>query len=315
MQASSKAAAATAPTAPTPPTESDASPARHESRGMWLGLVGVAVFSLTLPFTRIAVAELNPAFVAFGRAVVAGLCALALLAWIKAPRPTAQQLRGLIITALGVVVGFPLFSSIAMRYVPAAHGAVVVGLLPLATALFGALRFGERPSTGFWLAALAGSGIVIAFALRAGGGSFHPADFALFAAVLTAAMGYAEGGRLAQSMGGQNVIAWALVVALPVMLPVSLWLGWQYGVSASAPAWLAFAYVSLFSMFIGFFFWYKGLALGGIARVGQVQLLQPFMSLLGAAVIAHEALDASNMLFALAVIVVVAIGRRMAVRR
>ncbi|AYR23931.1 DMT family transporter [Herbaspirillum rubrisubalbicans] len=312
MQASSKAAA---PTAPTPPTESDASPARHESRGMWLGLVGVAVFSLTLPFTRIAVAELNPAFVAFGRAVVAGLCALALLAWIKAPRPTTQQLRGLIITALGVVVGFPLFSSIAMRYVPAAHGAVVVGLLPLATALFGALRFGERPSTGFWLAALAGSGIVIAFALREGGGSFHPADFALFAAVLTAAMGYAEGGRLAQSMGGQNVIAWALVVALPVMLPVSLWLGWQYGVSASAPAWLAFAYVSLFSMFIGFFFWYKGLALGGIARVGQVQLLQPFMSLLGAAVIADEALDASNMLFALAVIVVVAIGRRMAVRR
>lgn len=164
-------------------------------------------------------------------------------------------MRGLVITALGVVVGFPLFSSIAMRYVPAAHGAVVVGLLPLATALFGALRFGERPSKGFWLAALAGSGIVIAFALREGGGSFHLADFALFAAVVTAAMGYAEGGRLAQTMGGQNVIAWALVVALPVMLPVSVWLGWQYGVTASSPAWLAFAYVSLFSMFIGFFFW------------------------------------------------------------
>lgn len=304
----------------SPPGNSTASspaisPARHESRGMWLGLIGVAVFSLTLPFTRIAVAELNPAFVAFGRAVVAGVCALVLLAWIKAPRPTRPQLRGLVITALGVVVGFPLFSSIAMRYVPAAHGAVVVGLLPLATALFGALRFGERPSMGFWLAALAGSGIVIAFALREGGGSFHLADFALFAAVITAAMGYAEGGRLAQSMGGQNVIAWALVVALPVMLPASVWLGWQYGVTASPPAWLAFGYVSLFSMFIGFFFWYKGLALGGIARVGQVQLLQPFMSLLGAAVIAHEALDASNMLFALAVIVVVAIGRRMAVRR
>ena len=307
MQASSKTS--------HPAAAPGAGAARHESRGMWLGLIGVAIFSLTLPFTRIAVAELNPAFVAFGRAVVAGVCALALLAWIKAPRPTRQQLRGLVITALGVVVGFPLFSSIAMRYVPAAHGAVVVGLLPLATALFGALRFGERPSKGFWLAALAGSGIVIAFALREGGGSFHLADLALFAAVVTAAMGYAEGGRLAQTMGGQNVIAWALVVALPVMLPVSVWLGWQYGVSASSPAWLAFAYVSLFSMFIGFFFWYKGLALGGIARVGQVQLLQPFMSLLGAAVIAHEALDASNMLFALAVIVVVAIGRRMAVRR
>lgn len=306
MQASSKPAVTATPAGNV---------ARNESRGMWLGLIGVAVFSLTLPFTRIAVAELSPAFVAFGRAVVAGLCSLALLAWVRAPRPNAQQLRGLVITALGVVVGFPLFSSIAMRYVPAAHGAVVVGLLPLATALFGALRFGERPSTGFWLSALAGSAIVIAFALREGGGSFHPADFALFAAVITAAMGYAEGGRLAQSMGGQNVIAWALVVALPVMLPVSLWLGWQDGLSASAPAWLAFGYVSLFSMFIGFFFWYKGLALGGIARVGQVQLLQPFMSLLGAAVIAGEALDASNMLFALAVIVVVAIGRRMAVRR
>ncbi|ADJ63321.1 DMT family transporter [Herbaspirillum seropedicae] len=306
MQASSK---------PVVTATAEGNVARNESRGMWLGLIGVAVFSLTLPFTRIAVAELSPAFVAFGRAVVAGLCSLALLAWMRAPRPNAQQLRGLVITALGVVVGFPLFSSIAMRYVPAAHGAVVVGLLPLATALFGALRFGERPSAGFWLSALAGSAIVIAFALRAGGGSFHAADFALFAAVITAAMGYAEGGRLAQSMGGQNVIAWALVVALPVMLPVSLWLGWQDGLSASAPAWLAFGYVSLFSMFIGFFFWYKGLALGGIARVGQVQLLQPFMSLLGAAVIAGEALDASNMLFALAVIVVVAIGRRMAVRR
>jgi len=307
MQASSKTShPAAAPGAGT---------ARHESRGMWLGLIGVAIFSLTLPFTRIAVAELNPAFVAFGRAVVAGVCALALLAWIKAPRPTRQQLRGLIITALGVVVGFPLFSSIAMRYVPAAHGAVVVGLLPLATALFGALRFGERPSKGFWLAALAGSGIVIAFALREGGGTFHLADFALFAAVVTAAMGYAEGGRLAQTMGGQNVIAWALVVALPVMLPVSLWLAWQYGVDAGPASWLAFGYVSLFSMFIGFFFWYKGLALGGIARVGQVQLLQPFMSLLGAAAIVGEALDASNLLFALAVIAVVAIGRRMAVRR
>jgi drug/metabolite transporter (DMT)-like permease len=286
-----------------------------ESRGMWLGLVGVAVFSLTLPFTRIAVAELNPAFVAFGRAVVAGLCSLALLAWMRAPRPNARQLRGLVITALGVVVGFPLFSSIAMRYVPAAHGAVVVGLLPLATALFGALRFGERPSAGFWLAALAGSAIVIGFALREGGGSFHAADFALFAAVVTAAMGYAEGGRLSQTMGGQQVIAWALVVSLPVTVPVSAWLVWTYGATASPASWLAFGYVSLFSMFIGFFFWYKGLALGGIARVGQVQLLQPFMTLLGAALIVGETLDASNLLFALAVIVVVAIGRRMAVRR
>jgi drug/metabolite transporter (DMT)-like permease len=221
----------------------------------------------------------------------------------------------LIITALGVVVGFPVFSSIAMRYVPASHGAVVLGILPLATALFGALRFGERPSVGFWIAAVFGSGIVVAFALWQGGGELHMADLALFAAVVAAAMGYAEGGRLSQTMGGERVICWALVLSMPVLLPVSVWLGWRYGVSASPQAWMAFAYVSLFSMFIGFFFWYRGLALGGIARVGQVQLLQPFLTLLGAAIIVGEALEAHHFLFAVAVIGVVAIGRRMSIRR
>ncbi|PUA19281.1 DMT family transporter [Glaciimonas sp. PCH181] len=287
----------------------------NESKGMWLGLVGVAIFSLTLPFTRLAVAELNPVFVAFGRAVVAALCAIVLLWQTKAVRPTIPQWKSLLVTSLGVVVGFPLFSSVAMRYVPAAHGAIVLGILPLATALFGALRFGERPSAGFWLAALFGSGIVVWFALRQGGGSFHWADVALFAAVIAAAMGYAEGGRLSQTMGGQQVICWALVLSLPILLPLTIWLGWQYGVSASPKAWLGFAYVSLFSMFIGFFFWYKGLALGGIARVGQVQLLQPFMTLLGAALILDEVLDTTNLLFAVAVIAVVAVGRQMAVRR
>jgi drug/metabolite transporter (DMT)-like permease len=235
--------------------------------------------------------------------------------WVRAPRPTPSQWKALVITALGVVVGFPVFSSIAMRYVPASHGAVVLGILPLATALFGALRFGERPSAGFWIAALAGSGIVVAFALWQGGGELQVADLALFASVVAAAMGYAEGGRLSQTMGGQQVISWALVLSMPVLLPVTIWLGWQYGVTASPRAWMAFAYVSLFSMFIGFFFWYRGLALGGIARVGQVQLLQPFMTLVGAALILGEPLDSRNILFALAVIGVVAIGRRMSVKR
>jgi drug/metabolite transporter (DMT)-like permease len=199
--------------------------------------------------------------------------------------------------------------------VPASHGAVVLGILPLATALFGALRFGERPSAGFWAAALLGSGIVVAFAVLQGGGGLHAADLALFVAVLAAAMGYAEGGRLAQTMGGQRVICWALLLSMPLLLPVTLWLGWRYGVRASPMAWLGFGYVSLFSMFIGFFFWYKGLALGGIARVGQVQLLQPFLTLIGAALIVGETLDLRHVLFALAVIVVVAIGRRTAIRR
>jgi drug/metabolite transporter (DMT)-like permease len=282
---------------------------------MWLGMVGVAIFSLTLPFTRLAVAELNPVLVALGRAVVAAVVAALLLWHSRAPRPSVEQIRPLLITALGVVVGFPVFSSLAMRYVPASHGAVVLGILPLATALFGALRFGERPSVGFWIAALLGSGIVVAFAVLQGGGGLHAADLALFVAVVAAAMGYAEGGRLAQTMGGQQVICWALLLSMPLLLPVTLWLGWRYGVSASPMAWLGFGYVSLFSMFIGFFFWYKGLALGGIARVGQVQLLQPFLTLIGAALIVGETLDLRNLLFALAVVAVVAVGRRTAIRR
>lgn len=287
----------------------------QESRGMWFGAVGVAIFSLTLPFTRMAVVELNPVLVALGRAVVAAIASALLLWWLKAPRPTSGQVRALLITSLGVVVGFPVLSSIAMRYVPASHGAIVIGVLPLATALFGALRFGERPSAGFWMAAAAGSAVVIAFALWQGGGVLHAADLALFGAVIAAAMGYAEGARLSQAMGGQQVISWALVLSLPLLLPVTVWLGWQYGMTASPKAWIGFGYVSLFSMFIGFFFWYKGLALGGIARVGQVQLLQPFLTLIGASLILGEALRADMLLFALAVLAVVAVGRRMSIRR
>jgi drug/metabolite transporter (DMT)-like permease len=292
-----------------------------ETKGMLLGAIGVAMFSLTLPFTRMAVAELNPVFVALGRAVVAAVCASLLLWWLRAPRPTRAQRKGLAIVALGVVVGFPVFSSVAMHYVPASHGAIVLGILPLVTALFGALRFGERPSSGFWIAAVAGSVLVVVFAMtdtgEAGqaGVRFQWADLALFAAVIAAAMGYAEGARLSQTMGGQQVISWALVLSMPVVLPLAVWLGWQYGVTASLRAWTGFAYVSLFSMFIGFFFWYKGLALGGIARVGQVQLIAPFLTLVGAALILGESLKASNILFAIAIIAVVAIGRRMGIKR
>jgi drug/metabolite transporter (DMT)-like permease len=290
----------------------------QENRGMWLGVVGVAIFSLTLPFTRMAVAELNPVFVALGRAVVAAFGSAALLWYLGAVRPTASQWRALSIVSLGVVVGFPLFATLAMVYVPASHGAIVLGILPLATALFGALRCGERPSPGFWLAALAGSAIVIGFALTDhgdAGNGLQWADLALFAAVIAAAMGYAEGARLSQTMGGQQVISWALVLALPILLPITAWFGWRYGVVASPRAWAGFVYVSLFSMFIGFFFWYKGLALGGIARVGQTQLVQPFLTLVGAALILHEPLQLRQILFACAVIAVVAIGRRMPVRR
>ena len=287
-----------------------------DGAGMLLGLVGVAMFSLTLPFTRMAVAGLDPAFVALGRAVVAALLAAAWLLWRRAALPPRSALLPLAMVALGCVIGFPWLTSIALRTLPASHGAVLVGILPLATAVLSTLRGNEKPSAGFWITALAGSAIVATFALRQSGGSFHLADLLMFAAVLLGALGYAEGGRLSKTLGGEQVISWALLLALPLVLPLLLWLWPERAQLAQAPAsaWLGFAYISLFSMFIGFMFWYRGMARGGVARVGQVQLLQPFLTLVGAWLLLGEPLAPANAVFALAVIVMVAVGRRMQIR-
>jgi drug/metabolite transporter (DMT)-like permease len=289
-----------------------------DTRGMLLGLAGVAIFSLTLPFTRLAVRELDPLFLTLGRALGAAVLAAGWLRMRRAAWPGRAALRPLAVVALGCVLGFPLLSSIAMRSVPASHGAVLAGLLPLATALYAALRGYERPSRGFWLVALLGTSLVLVFALGHGGGGLLQADLLMFGAIVSAAAGYAEGGRLARSLGGQEVICWALVLAaIPAAVLLLALQGGQLGrLAAAGPAsWLAFGYVTVFSMFIGFFFWYRGLALGGVARVGQVQLLQPFLSLAGAAALLGETLTPSNVGFALAVIGTVALGRRMQVRR
>lgn len=292
--------------------------AHDETRGMLLGLVGVAMFSLTLPFTRMAVAELDPLFVALGRALGAALLAAAWLAWRRSPLPPCAAWLPLLLVMLGVVIGFPLLSSMALRYVPASHGAVLAGLLPLMTTLYAAVRGDERPSAAFWLMAVLGAALVVVFALFQGGGALHLADLLMFAAVAAGAVGYAEGGKLARTLGGPETICWALLLAAPLVAPL---LAWRYGDQLSrfagtgAAAWFGLGYVTLFSMFIGFFFWYRSLALGGIARVGQVQLLQPFMSLVGAALLLGETLTILNCLFALAVIGVVFAGRRLQVRR
>jgi drug/metabolite transporter (DMT)-like permease len=304
------------PTSITPasvtPTASD------DTRGMLLGLAGVAIFSLTLPFTRLAVRELDPLFLTLGRALGAAVLAGGWLRLRRAAPPGRAALWPLTIVALGCVLGFPLLSSLAMRSVPASHGAVLAGLLPLATALYAALRGYERPSKGFWLVALLGTSLVLAFALGQGGGTLQHADLLMFGAIVAAAAGYAEGGRLARRLGGQEVICWALVLAaIPAALLLLVLPGDRLGRLATAgPAsWLAFGYVTMFSMFIGFFFWYRGLALGGVARVGQVQLLQPFLSLAGAALLLGETLTMANVGFALAVIATVALGRHMQVQR
>ncbi|VAX32047.1 Permease of the drug/metabolite transporter (DMT) superfamily [hydrothermal vent metagenome] len=248
-------------------------------QGQFFGFLGVLGFSLTLPATRVAVTSIDATILGLGRALVAAVFAGIVLRVTRKPWPNRRQCKSLLWVAVGVVVGFPFFSAWAMQYVPASHGAVVLGVLPLVTALLGRMRSHERPSPLFWLSSVAGSLVVVIFALRAGGGSFHIADLALLAAIVFAAVGYAEGGHLAREMGGWQVICWALLMAAPVLLfPVGFAL-WRHGFSPTPVAWLGFSYVSIFSMFLCFFAWYHGLAVGGIAHVSQLQLLQPFLTL------------------------------------
>ena len=297
------------------PVLSEAGRTALEARGLAYGFVGVACFSLTLPATRVAVADLDATVVGLGRALVAAVLAAVFLAATRSRLPAGAQVRSLGIVAAGVVVGFPFLSAWAMQRVPAAHGAVVLGLLPLATAVAGVLRAGERPSRAFWIASCAGSAAVVAFALVAGGGQAHAADLALAGAVVAAALGYAEGGRLAREIGAAQVICWALLLSAPFLaVPVGLAVR-RHGLDASPAAWLGFAYVSVVSMFLGFFAWYRGLALGGIARVGQMQLLQPFLTIFASAALLGESVTATTLGFAVAVLACVAVGRKAAVAR
>lgn len=291
------------------------------TRGLWLGLLGIVIFAATLPMTRLAVGTLDAPqmsglFIAMGRAAVAAALSVAFLVLTRAPLPERKNWLPLAITAGGVVLGFPLFTSVAMRHVEAAHASVIVGVLPLATAAVGALLHRQRPSGGFWLCAGVGSALVVAFAmLRSGtpGGSLSIqfADLLLLAAMLCAAVGYGYGARLSQQMRAEHVICWALVLALPLTLPLSV-ISWP-AASLKTSAWWGFSYLAVFSMWLGFFAWYRGLALGGTVRVSQVQLVQPFLSMLFAVPLLGERLDAVTVGFSLAVIATVFIGKKMPV--
>ena len=289
------------------------------NKGLWLGLLGILIFSVTLPMTRLAVGtpdapQMSGLFIAMGRAVVAAALSAALLLMTHAPLPARRDWLPLTITAGGVVFGFPLFTSIAMRHVEAMHASVIVGVLPLATAAVGALLHRQRPSIGFWLCAGLGSVLVVVFAVLRSGTSdigISYADLLLLAAMLCAAVGYCYGGRLAGHMRAEHVICWALIISLPVTLPLSIY---SWPTQAIQPsAWWAFTYVALFSMWLGFFAWYRGLALGGTVRVSQVQLVQPFLSMLFAIPLLGEKLDAVTVGFGLAVIATVFIGKKMPV--
>lgn len=277
------------------------------TRDGWIsGAIGVVIFSGSLPATRVAVGGFDPVFLTGARATIAGLLGLGLLLAFGEKRPAPRDLLALAAVALGVVVGFPLLTALALRHMTSAHSLVFIGLLPLATAVFGVLRGGERPRPAFWLCAIAGSGLVAGFALIEGGGALSVGDLLMLGAILVCGFGYAEGARLSRSLGGWQVISWALVLSLPAMLAVAWATAPTDLVLVPFSAWAGLAYVALFSMLIGFVFWYRGLALGGIAAVGQLQLLQPFLGLGFAALILRETVNGAMLAITVAVIACVA---------
>ncbi len=278
--------------------------------GFLLGLLGIVAFSFSFPSAKLALEGFDPWLVAFGRAALAGALALAYVKAVRAPRPSAGQWRRLGIVAAGVIVGFPLFTSLALVTSDAAHGAVVIAVLPAATALAAVVRAGERPGPAFWLAALAGLAIVLAFVLHQAHGALTAADGFLLAGTALCALGYAEGGALSRELGGARTISWALVLSLPLTIPVTVAVALLAPPAPDAIAWLGFAYQGAISMFLGFFAWYAGLARGGVARVGQVQLAQPLLTLLLAALVLGEPLTPVMLVAGVGVLACVAATQR-----
>ncbi|MDY7561707.1 DMT family transporter [Pseudomonas sp. CCC3.2] len=282
----------------------------RENTGMALGLIGVIIFSLTLPMTRIVVQEVNPLLNGLGRALLAAIPAALLLLIRREHWPTWAQVKGLCLVSLGVIIGFPVLSAWAMKTLPASHGALVNGLQPLIVAIYAAWLSHERPSKAFWACAALGSALVLSYALISGAGSIQAGDLWMLAAIAVGGLGYAEGGRLAKEMGGWQVICWALVLSAPLLAGPVIYLALQHQGPISTGTWWAFAYVTIFSQFIGFFAWYAGLAKGGISRVSQVQLLQIFFTIAFSALFFGEHIEPITWLFAAGVIGTVMLGRK-----
>ncbi len=276
------------------------------------GFLGVLIFSGSLPATRVAVMEFDPVFLTVARATIAGVLGFGLLLVFRERRPARGDMASLVVVALGVVVGFPLLTALALKHITSAHSIVFIGLLPLATAIFGVLRGGERPRPAFWLFSCLGSALVVGFAVTQGIAAAPLGDLLMLAAVVVCGLGYAEGAKLSRTLGGWQVISWALVMSLPMMAGLALYTLPPSFNGISGTAWIGLAYVSLFSMLIGFVFWYRGLALGGIAAVGQLQLLQPFFGLALAAGLLHEEVSPIMIAVTLAVVLCVVGAKKFA---
>lgn len=285
---------------------------KERTNGWINGFIGMLIFSGSLPATKAAVLGFEPLFLTAARATIAGLLSLAMLLLYKEKLPTFKQWISLTVVSLGVVVGFPLLTAIALQEITSAHSLVFLALLPLSTAIFAVIRGGEKPRPIFWLFSIIGSLLVMGYAISQGGSSSISADLLMIASVIVCGLGYAEGATLTKALGGWQVICWALIVSLPPMLILSFILMPEELTTISVSAWVGLGYVSLFSMLIGFIFWYKGLSQGGIAAVGQLQLLQPFFGLGLAAVLLHESVNLLMLLVTIGVIFCVAGSRKYA---
>jgi drug/metabolite transporter (DMT)-like permease len=288
---------------------------RQENIGLAFGLLGVVMLSVTLPATRLAVAQFDPVLVGMARALLPAIPAALLLFLTRQQRPTRREIGSLLIASIGIVYGFPILMSVAMKTLPSAHGAVVTGIMPLATAAVGAIVSGDRPSLGFWLCGLLGSGAVVVYALIDGAGSISWADLILLLAIATAALGYAVGGQIAKRLGGWQTICWIMVLALPLSIALAFVLNPPLPqTSPQTSAWLGLIYVVIGSQFLSFFAWYRGLALGGVTRVSQLLLLQPCLTLAFAALLTGEHLGWREIGFTALIVLVVGLSRRMTIR-
>jgi hypothetical protein len=282
---------------------------------MFIGLVGIVIFALTVPMSKLAVEAFSPAFVSFGRATLAGCAGLLYIGWVKAPLPPWKTIKKIFFIIGGIVIGFPFLMTLAMSKGSSSHAGIVLGFMPMMTTIVGVIRFKERPSKGFWVASIIGTALVLIYALIQGAGQLTMMDLLLLLAAIFSAIGYAQGGDLSREMSPKLVISWAVVLSLPFNGLVTFLAFQQEYLQVDINYWYSFLFLGLFSMYIGFFFWYAGLSMGGISRVSQVQLLQPFFTLIFANLFLSEKLTAINFIFAALVVLSILVGKKMLVVR
>lgn len=282
---------------------------------MLIGLVGIVIFGMTLPVTKVALGSFSPEFIAFGRGTLAGLAGLIYVILKKPELPNRKQVIQIFVIVLGIVIAFPYLMTLAMTHGSSAHGGIILGFMPILTTIIAALRFQEKPSWGFWFASILGTVIVLLYAFIQGSGTLSRLDSLLILAALFSAMGYAEGADLSKGMSPKLVISWAVIFALPLNVVISALAFKEQYLQASLPSMAALLFVGLMSMYVGFFFWYEGLAIGGIARVSQVQLIQPFVTLLGSSILLGESLTLLNCVFTTLVVASILLSKTMLVKR